>query len=48
LRTREIGPKRAVLIGIARGARIDDFQESFVEPRPESQAAPSATPFFRA
>ena len=35
LGSRKIGPKRTFLIGIAGRARIDDFQECFVEARPE-------------
>jgi hypothetical protein len=48
LGSREIGPQRAFLIGIAGRAGIEDFQERFVETRPERQAATPATPFFRA
>ena len=47
-RTGEVGPKNSVLIGVARRARIDDFQESCVQPGQERQTGAAATPFFRA
>lgn len=48
LGTRQVGPKNAVLIRIARRVRIDDFQEGFVDSWKKRQTALPATPFFRA
>ena len=38
LRTREIGPENAILIGVACGAWIDHFQEGLVQSGKEGQA----------
>lgn len=48
LGTRQVGPKDAVLVGIARGMGIDDVQEGRVDLWKESQTALPAPPFFRA
>jgi hypothetical protein len=48
LGTREVGPKDAVAIGVARRMGIDDLQEGLVDPGKEHQTATPAAPFFRA
>ena len=44
----KVRPYNAVLIRVACGTRIDDFEKSLVDFRTTSQRALSATPFFRA
>ena|ERR1700728_149059 len=48
LGTRKVGPKHAVLVGVARRLGIDDLQEGRVDSWKEPQTALAATPFFRA
>ena len=48
LGTRQVGPKDAVLVGVARRVGIDDLQEGLVDPWKERQTGLPATPFFRA
>ena len=44
----KIGPENAVLIGIASGAWINDFQKSLIQTRKERQASAPTAPFFLA
>ncbi len=46
LGTRKVGPKNAVLVGIACRVGIDDLQKGFVDSRKKRQTALPATPFF--
>ena len=48
LGTRKVGPKNAVLVGIARRVGIDDLQKGLVDSWKKRQTALAATPFFRA